>query len=309
MAIFDAFFKRQRRARGEMPDVFVYDELPERLRAQIVFVLQDVFGSDRSQGYFAGNTDAAYHEIQARMCREIGRPLVRAHVKPEMAVIHFITEHEDVEEVLSLVEIALQLASERHRDGEFMYTAGVKAFVPDAVNELNARFLENGVGYQIEDLRFVRQDSEFAHQEVMRPALSLLREKGFAGANDEFLKAHRAYRENRPKDVLTECGRALESALKTICSQRKWPFNERDTASRLIDIVFEKGLIPAYLQSEFSALRSTLESGIPTVRNREGAHGQGEKVRDVPPYLPQYLLNLTAAAILLLVQAHTTQRS
>ena len=41
MAIFDLFSKRQRRARGEVPDVYVYDKLPQELRVQIVHIIKE----------------------------------------------------------------------------------------------------------------------------------------------------------------------------------------------------------------------------------------------------------------------------
>ena len=97
---------------------------------------------------------------------------------------------------------------------------------------------------------------------------------------------------------------ALESTLKVICHRRGWQLNaEKATVNSLIDIVFKEGLIPDYLQSQFSALRSVLESGVPTIRNRAGAHGAGVKRREVPAYLASYTLHLTAAAILFLAEA------
>lgn len=50
-------------------------------------------------------------------------------------------------------------------------------------------------------------------------------------------------------------------------------------------------------------LSSTLlESGVPTVRNRQSGHGHGVQVSDVSPHLARYALHLTAATILLLVE-------
>ena len=74
---------------------------------------------------------------------------------------------------------------------------------------------------------------------------------------------------------MNECLKALESTLKIICAKRKWPHRDTDTAKTLIDVVFAHGLVPDWLQSEFTALRSTLESGVPTGRNRLSGHGQG----------------------------------
>ena len=55
--------------------------------------------------------------------------------------------------------------------------------------------------------------------------------------------------------------------------------------------------------SHFSALKSTLESGLPTVRNREAGHGQGPETIVVPEYIAGYALHLTASNILLLAKA------
>ncbi|MDP1861483.1 MAG: hypothetical protein Q8K82_22640, partial [Gemmatimonadaceae bacterium] len=44
MSIFDLFSKRQKRLRGEAPDVYTYDRLPEPLRAQIVHIWHDTLG-------------------------------------------------------------------------------------------------------------------------------------------------------------------------------------------------------------------------------------------------------------------------
>ena len=42
MGIFDLFSKRQKRLRGEAPDVYTYDEIPEPLRVQIVHIFRDI---------------------------------------------------------------------------------------------------------------------------------------------------------------------------------------------------------------------------------------------------------------------------
>jgi len=61
--------------------------------------------------------------------------------------------------------------------------------------------------------------------------------------------------------------------------------------------------VPTWLQSEFSGLRSALESGVPTARNRVSGHGSGAAPRSVPPYFAAYLLHMTAAAIVFLTNA------
>jgi hypothetical protein len=77
----------------------------------------------------------------------------------------------------------------------------------------------------------------------------------------------------------------------------------RDTAKTLIEICFKNGLLPGFLQSHYSALRSTLESELPTLRNKMGGHGQGTEVITVPQHYAAYALHLTASAIQFLVEA------
>jgi len=96
--------------------------------------------------------------------------------------------------------------------------------------------------------------------------------------------------------------------MKAICTKRKWAFNPNDTAKALIEVCFREGLIPALIQSQVSAFRTTLESGIPTVRNKLGGHGQGPVVVDVPPYYTSYLLHLTATTIQLLAEAEKAMK-
>ncbi len=157
----------------------------------------------------------------------------------------------------------------------------------DSVEKLNARFKEHAIGYRFEQGRIIRIDSDFLHTETTEPALRLLHSFEFQGALDEFMIAHKHFRQGPAHydDCLTNCGKALESTLKTICDRREWAYKAGDTASKLLDLVFNKELIPNYLQTHFSALRATLESGVPTLRNCEGGHGSGEKPNEVPEYL------------------------
>ena len=158
--------------------------------------------------------------------------------------------------------------------------------------------MEHGIGYQFESNRIVRIDSKFLHQETVKPALQILKVTHYAGANEEFRKAHEHYRHRRYSEAVSECLKALESTLKVICKKREWPFSaDTATANKLLKIVFEKGLVPGYLESKFTGLRTVLESGVPTIRNRESGHGAGEEPRHIPQHLAAYVIHLTASAI------------
>jgi len=172
-----------------------------------------------------------------------------------------------------------------------------------AVEELNERFLEHGVGYRYVSGELVRVDSQFIHSEVVQPTLSLLSDSAYAGANAEFRKAFVHYRHGDTKECLNECLKAFESTMKAICAKREWSYDQNDTARKLIDILFGNQLLPDSIQSHLSSVRASLESGVPTIRNKFSGHGQGTSVVQLPPYYASYMLHLTATTIHFLAEA------
>lgn len=309
MAIIDLFSKRQKRARGEMPDVYVFDELPSPLRVQIVHIIQDAVGVDDNDNYAA----KAYKIVNDALCREYGVfELVTRPESNEDSVLKFFLQEKSVEKALDVVEIcfkyiefviAIDQSYEYNR-----YNTSRKIKPKDAVLDLNHRFKEHGVGYQFESGEIIRVDSEFLHAEAVKPTLTILHDKNFKGANEEFLKAHEHYRHGRYKECLVDALKAFESTMKTICVLRGWTTQPSDPAKNLIATCMSNGLFPAYFDSQFSSLRSLLESGIPTVRNKNGGHGQGVSPVTVPEYLARYALNLTATTILFMVEAHQSTK-
>ncbi|HWZ04524.1 MAG TPA: hypothetical protein VNX40_12995, partial [Mucilaginibacter sp.] len=90
--------------------------------------------------------------------------------------------------------------------------------------------------------------------------------------------------------------------MKTICTAKGWAFNQTDTAKKLIQICFQNGLVPPFTQNQFTSLQNLLESGIPTIRNKLGGHGQGALPQKVDDGMTRYGLNLTGANIIFLIE-------
>lgn len=307
MGVFDLFSKRQKRARGEVPDVYVYDKLPQQLRVQIVHIVQDAFGTDH---YRTNNAEKAYEFVKQTLCREYGLFELVKHSRSDAdSVFNFFLQEESTERALDVVELCFKVINVVIADDDsYRYNTNRKIEPTDAVSELNERFKEHGVGYQFESNELIRVDSEFLHSEAVKPALTVLRGEGFKGANEEFLLAHEHYRHGRHKECLVDSLKAFESTMKVICKLRGWTFQPSDTAKALIATCLNNGLLPAYLESQFASLRALLESGVPTVRNKKGGHGQGPDPIVVPEYLARYALNLTATTILFLVEANSATK-
>ena len=308
MLIFDTFAKRMARVRNAgKPILYKYEELPAKLRVQVVHILQDTIERIPHSGSSVfdrthSSEEGWWRTIHDTLAKEMGKFKLRdTNEGYDLQCLNFILQSKDFEQVMSLIEIAFRLI-----DTELRWNNGYREqLYSDAISELNQRFQEHAIGYQYKSGYLVRVDSQYLHTETVEPALSLLYDAGFTGASDEFLDAHKHYRQGNNKDAISNALKAFESAMKTICDKRKWQYDKkRATASTLISILFAKNLIPPDMQSHFGGLRTTLESGVPTVRNRMGGHGQGSVPVDVPDYIVPYVLHLTASNIVLLVSAY-----
>jgi len=300
MAILDLFSTRQKRGRGGAPDVFVYDQLPDALRIQIIYILVDAIGAPLIERY-ATPAAEVYQGIVNDLRRHFGIVALADGAFAHEQLGNFLRSEPDVGRCLDAIELACRVIGKI--DAMYENSVYAKLKPDEAIADLNHRFLEHGVGYQFLSGRIVKTDSQFLHAEVIKPALALLQDRRYQGANDEFLKAHEHYRKGEVKECLANCLKALESTLKAICKIRDWVSQPTDTPKTLLDTCFKNNLVPAFFQSHYAALKSTLESGVPTVRNKLGGHGQGSQVVTVPPHYAAYALHMTGSAIQFLIEA------
>lgn len=220
--------------------------------------------------------------------------------------LSFLLQTDKVEECLDFVELSLRLVRQMavHYSKRSTARDREREHCENTITELNYRLREQGVGYQFEEKELIRVDSQYIHSEVVKPAIALLHDAKFSGASEEFLQAHGHYRAKRYPEAIAGALKSFESTMKGICDVRKWEYPESATAKGLIDIIFSKELIPSSLTSQFTGLRSVLESGLPTVRNKQGGHGQGKDPVAIPSHLAAYALHLAASNIVMLLEAH-----
>lgn len=300
MSIFELFSKRQKKLRGEVQDVYVYEEIPHSLRVQIIHIIRDTIGEDN----FDNRAAKVYEYIHKALCKEYGVFVLKERAGSDKeAVLDFFLNCDDYEKCLDIIEICFLIIEKyiaKNYSGFKQCTTSSQE-PGDAIIELNSRFKESGVGYQFVSGKLIRVDSQFIHSEAVKPVLHLLgADTKYRGANDEFLSAYQHYRHERYKECLNECLKSFESLMKAIHEKHSWPYNDNDTARKLINSCLRNNLVPEYLQNQFSSVRTLLESGIPTLRNREGGHGQGAEISTVPEHFACYTLNLTATSLLFL---------
>ena len=304
MALVEIFSKRQKRLRGEISDVYVYDDIPDSLRVQIIHIMLDNLGRKGEPAL-----GEPWKVICETLSREYGlfslfesrAPRYDRNYHAEL--VDFFLDVREADRALDVIEMSFQILHKVGRNFNFRYKQNADETVTAAIDELNGRFREHSVGYQFEVGEIIRVDSQFLHSEVVKPALQLLNAPGFAGPQDEFLNAHDHYRHGNSKESLNECLKAFESMMKVICLKRGWPLTGKETASGLIKICFEKELIPTFWQTQFSSLKSLLESAVPTGRNNLAGHGQGSKATTVPDHLVAFMLHMTGACLVFLAES------
>ena len=193
MASVETFKARQQKAdRAGKPDVFEYETLPQEFRIQAIHICEDVHNA---------TTGGVWDQTRGFLARELGKFTPGLSEDPLEDCSQFLLESEDTLAVLSVIEHVFRVSSEKWQwlvDRED---------VKKATEELNHRFREHSLGYQFQSGQIMRMDSDYLHSETVEPALSLLAARGFEGPCDEFLKAHKHYREGNYREAI---GQALK---------------------------------------------------------------------------------------------------
>lgn len=241
--IYELFSKRQKRIRGDVPDVYQCETITTELRIQIIHIWNDVWGQVEYDNWgHSNNAYEVYRFIHNKLCREYGMFSLGKEEIPFERVVNFFLNTEETEKVIDVIEFSFRCFDPEVSDDNNIHT--YSNVPPDiAIYELNNRFREHGVGYQYESGQIIKVDSQFIHTEVVEPVFRFLANPIYKGTNEEFLNAHQHYRKCRYKECLNYCLKAFVSCLKTICKKRGWYYDENGaTAKYLIQIVFDHEL-------------------------------------------------------------------
>ncbi|RKU26244.1 hypothetical protein C6497_13875 [Candidatus Poribacteria bacterium] len=313
-----------------------YDNFSPELKAQIIFIFQDVFALKvrRTMLSYGQDPDDDYWEhilqkIERKICEEYGRFKLfyfdsRIHYSnTDISDIYdkifiYLNDFATTNEILDFIECVFnfKIFTEKHtttwkhvredRPDEISYNWDIDNLSLDEhITKLNDRFKEHNIGYRLESNQIIRIDSEYSYSKITEPALQLISDPDYKSVNDEFLEAHKHYKKGESEEALADCRKAIESCLKIICEKRNWSFNtEKDTFIKLLNLVIDKGLISMVHKSGFGGLRAVLESTTGLCNNKKAVHGKGTddeiKIHD---YEAEYVLNITATTLLLLIKA------
>ena len=301
--LYDLYSKRIARAeRQKINDVYRYDEISRQLRGQIIHIANDLFKSSKE-------SCKLWHEILQIIYREKGIFCVTS--EKYLIDNNFISgtnssinlpnsknyNSADTLDVIDFCEILIQTAKE---------TIDIDASeINQAIDELNRRFKEAGVGYEYikETNQIIRLDNQTTHKEIVRPTLNILRDPKFQKSNEYYRKAHEYYRKGNNEECINECAKCFESVLQIICEQNKW-IPVPTTTIQLIECVKNNGLFSSGLKTDKSLKQfiEMLKTGLPSVRTAT-SNGKAPDIQPIQDYIASYALHLTASNVLLLYKA------
>jgi hypothetical protein len=314
MSVCDDIYSKRKKLREKTGkiDTYQYDILPEELRTQIVYIWRDAIGVFNGDLEIIEKPNIIWEEIHDIICREFGVfTLNNENNNAYDNCCTYMLGEGDIDRVLSLIELSFRCIETICIDYDSTDKSrfNVRQSADEAIEELNIRFKEHGIGYQYASHQIIRMDSEYIHSEITIPALTLLQKSGFESSIEELLEAHKHYKDDNNKDAISWALKAFESTMKTIINNKGWSIDKNATAKPLLDTCFNNGLIPEPMREHFNTLRATLENGLPTISNKLARHGQGQNRVVIPPYVAAYALHLAAVNITLLIDLYNESKN
>lgn len=301
--MFELLSKRIMNESGE-PEVFVYNSFPQAFRNQVFYIMKDVL-----EPYSTYNEEL-WDAFEENYCREKGLKGMKydkLHKGYGKDSIEFYFSGSNDVDFLDAIDYFFYIIDKKMRTlkPKYQYDYDADGAVNDAIVELNYRFKQHNLGYEFINSQIITIDSTFLHKTAVKPTLKLLFEEGFEGAEDEIRNAYEKRRKGDNKNAILEAGRAFESTMKTICDKKGYEYDKaKDTAQKLISILEKNQFYPSYMNAHLTNLRTTLETGLPVVRNKIAGHGQGNEVVTIPDEFTDYALHLAATNILFLVRLY-----
>jgi hypothetical protein len=301
-----------RRLRAQNPsgvDIYSYDEIPARVRVQIIHIVTAALGPYHDDSGYDTAATVCYDHILKIMREELGVFSLtrRSTADASGELFSWLQTSDSIEHQLDLIELLFGVIDRVVRENEYTFSQITTKTPDDAIGQLNKRLREAGVGYHFNGGKVFRIDSEYLHTEVVISAIHLTNNAEFRNANLEYMRAHEHFIKQDYESCVVECAKAFESTLKIIGAAKSWPITQNDNASKLIGAAVSSGFLSCYLEAGFTSLRSMLESGVPVPRNKDAGHGAGKKTRHIPAALAAFQLHQSAAAIIFLINTYKAQ--
>ena len=270
-----------------------------RLRRRIWMLLEkhNIYVSvDSTMNNPYGDQSTMLDETAAELKRSYGDDPLQVHARPgaeewDAAVtLKEFVEKCYASQVLDVVEVAAGYLTEDDA------TAFARSINDACVDENYPWRFELVTGH------FFQIDTNFLKVEMEEESTRLLKTEGFDGALDEFKKARNELMAGEVDDAIHTACKSFESTLMSITGKNK------GALTNLVQEFVKAGHcddLPAHVREPF---KKNVLPMLGIMRDKLGAHGQGEDVLEVPRPYGQLAIHLAAAFNYFAMQKHIEQR-
>ena len=297
-------FSRRYRDKSGDPEVYIYNNFSQEFRNQCFHIVRDFINEMQK------TTSVNVAEfICKKFAREKGLKYIEGYrYINDLDAISKYFDRSSNEDFFDFVDFIFTnfVGSQKLIDGYRHYSN--EPFVC-AADELNLRFKQHSLGYEFTNGEIIPKTNEVIHQQIIKPALKVLTDERFRGAEEEYLLAFEHFKTGNNKDAILNAGKAFESTIKTICKELEYKYEYTSSAKKLVETLKSNGFYPSYLDSCLNNLCGLLVEGAPVVRNKESGHGQGASVKSTADEYVEYVLNTVASNIVFLYRLFESKGS
>jgi len=283
------FFERMKEKRGEVPTSFNYDQLPNKVRNQIIIIARESNLNEDHYKYIAEKIREATGNFKLSDAGHRGA-YSHASYSYEDELYSYFGTLKNIDVALSIVEL-LGVTLSHCYEGQ------------SSIDRINERMLSAGIGWKITGRELIQIEDETYFDNVTRPCLSVLESLGYKQAHKHFLDAYKELKDKEFDDALADCGQAIESIVKTRLGSVGVKDVTNKNWSQLKPLLLQYMVIPPYMQSYQNNLLGMVE-GLMTARNKDGPHGKEEGANNqLDECFVRFAINQTAANILFIAEA------
>ena len=192
--MYKLFSERKKEQQGLVSDVYVYDSFPEPFRNQFFAILKRLFNEQNLRIGWRSIEEDVWEPLCESFAQEKGLKAIyyRSGSLPNTSsAFEYYADRAENEDFLDLLDFSFSAFIDCEEVREVFGDEAVN----DAIEELNYRLKQHSLGYEFIDGHLIEKTNEHIHKEIIKPAIYLLSEKEFEGANEEFFNAFECYKQ------------------------------------------------------------------------------------------------------------------
>lgn len=186
-----------------------------------------------------------------------------------------------------------------------MYMALLRKEWVDTINETLSDALVN-YKFDIKLNSIVSTFTEYQNIIIDRAEENLFEDADFELASKEFKDAYINITKNQYKDCILNINKALESVLKVICIKLNYTKSNNEKMGTYLSLLRDNNFYGdnKLIDNNLTNLIKSMDSGLPTIRNKTASHGSGIVKNDPTEYLTRYAFFSGINAINLIIEIY-----